>query len=624
MGSTTLNRSFGYYILPRSRGLCTLCAIRVQFCRGEDFLCSIEVRTREDSKVVKGTSVKVKERDFDTISKKVEDAMKKASPDGKIVKDKEIVVTIESKEDPCLDYLDLPGLVSTGNGQDRRVKDIMELARDVLTKEYDKSIILLVVQAQNNGISNSAAAGLIEELDGGTGHYTSRTVGVLTKVDMFVPEDNGEKEGINNLLHGERIGADSKGERYVMRLENGWIGLGSRMSREITNHETLQTVDAKESAFFSSHEAYKSLWEDGKMGIMSLRDRLKEEYEKMIGRIWCPRVEKLARERFRENETKCCNLGVPFCNFPLYKEYIEDVTKLAKECDVPCHSLVVSDPCADSPLKRILLDRSKKVWRFPYIHDICKDVQRVRADMVRLQQEVNKQENESLSQVSFHTKQKKAKKRFIDLLRRLQLALVECTESGIGDFLINELVGKPDEGFPFQLDELKSDADSLRSMTEKASPQEQSSALRLDRFDTEDGLLRKWKAYFNDKLREASQSYKKVSDDAIEAMETRTYPATFTKLIRNDDDTFQLKAAIPEEEVDHMLVRLWIEEVTPFLFESDSAFIDTIDESMMREKCLEERAAILKSMTDTLNVIKDIHGLQIKVVRGLDDIRRPF
>merc|ERR1711991_770217 len=177
--STTLNRSFGYYILPRSRGLCTLCAIRVQFCRGEDFLCSIEVRTREDSKVVEGTPVEVKERDFDNISSKVHEMMvEKVSPDGKIVKDKEIVVTIESKEDPCLDFLDLPGLVSTGNGQGGRVKDIMELARDVLTKEYDKSIILLVVQAENNGISNSAAAGLIEELDGGTGHYTSRTVGV--------------------------------------------------------------------------------------------------------------------------------------------------------------------------------------------------------------------------------------------------------------------------------------------------------------------------------------------------------------------------------------------------------------------------------------------------------------
>ena len=285
--STTLNRSFGYYILPGSRSLCTLCAIRVQFCRGEDFLCSIEVRTREDSKVVEGTHVALPRENFNNISKKVEDAMKKASPDGKIVKDKEIVVTIESKEDPCLDYLDLPGLVSTGNGQDGRVKDIMELARDVLTKEYDKSIILLVVQAQNNGISNSAAAGLIEELDGGTGHYTSRTVGVLTKVDMFVPEEDEAYEDINNLLHGERIGADSKGERYVMRLENGWIGLGSRMSSEITNHETLQTVDAKESAFFSSHEAYKSFWDDGKMGIMSLRDRLIHGYEKMIWRIWC-------------------------------------------------------------------------------------------------------------------------------------------------------------------------------------------------------------------------------------------------------------------------------------------------------------------------------------------------
>ena len=610
--STALNRSFGLSILPRSRGLCTLCVIRVRFRRADKFSCTIEARTRNDSQLVEGTRQGVPDRDFNLISAKVQELMEtKVSPEKTPVRDKEIVVSVYSPCDPCIDYVDLPGLVSTsgGGGRSERVRDIMDLAREVLEREYEKSIILLVVRAENNCISNSAAAGLIEMLDNGTGSYTSRTVGVLTKVDLFRSEEAYDEEDMSTLLKGQFSHIDQNGKyNYVMPLTTGWIGLGSSLSLGAVDHKTLQSVDAKESEHFETREAFRRFWEHGKLGIINLRSRLVREFEKMLLKNWCPRVETLARESFRECEIKCCNLGMPFCEFPPYSENIQNIIELARECRVPCHSVSMSEPC----LKSSLIERAKRVSKFPNIADLCPDLKSTLDEIADLREEVNKEVNGKLSQEELYDKQMKIDKDFADILKRIQVALIDCAKSRICEIWIKRLVGCPGYECPSIVSDLvKSDAIKFMSVMQEASCNDQCSILKLERFGKDGGLLKKWGKFFGKLLQDASDRFKSTSDEVIRDIQEKKSLANFTKLIYNvNDNSFQLKAVTPGEEVVHKLMQLWIGEVTPVLRVSDEKFIDTIQDSMKIENCSKQRVSLFTSMLVALKVIKGIHDLK--------------
>ena len=607
--STCLNRLFRLMILPRARGFCTLCIIRVQFRRGSSFSCKIEVRSREDSTTVEGTQIEIAYEEFGGIAETVQRKMEELSPDGDIVKDKEIVVQIfsDSQDDPLIDYLDLPGIACTTGDNGQKARDTYQLAKDVIINERDKSIFLLVVGAQNNGISNSMSASLIEKLDENNDFsYKDRTVGVLTKVDMFRGEDCTEGEDLRALLDGEikRVNKNSEQE-YVMNLPNKWFGLASapRGARVIT-HDILGKMDDEEADFFSNHEKYKDIWEKKELGVYNLRSVLNKLFEKMIGEDWCPYIESEIRKRFKKNEEENRNLGLPFYGAPHQKKYLGPIEIITKKCGVPHNSLVVSNS-ENKGIERCLLETSKRVPRFPLLNQVCPDVNKIKADIAEIQQDIDEKGDEKLDQEEYCCKQKKADQSLIDKFKNLQDVLIRCANNGLSRFFIQNLVGKPNNESPLVLDEVKSDCSKLLSILEREA--DHSSILKLDRFK---GLLETWTEFLDKRFDDVSRSFDAISKEMIQAIQNQKFPSLLTQLIHNADDTFQLRAARPGEKIEDALIRIWISEMTAIHMNLEKEFIDQIDPSILQESCVDKREKVLSSMLKDLKIINTIHELQ--------------
>ena len=160
-----------------------------------------------------------------------------------------------------------------------------------MAKRYveDPLTIILCVIPANSDIATSDGLKIAKEIDT-TG---SRTIGVLTKIDIMDPGTDARKILLNQEIP----------------LKLGYVGVRNRSKQDLINKLSMAETIRKEREFFKSHPVYKNL-PSGHLGTDVLINKLTKIYFRMI-RENLPRIVKSINERVKTAEEELASLGQP-------------------------------------------------------------------------------------------------------------------------------------------------------------------------------------------------------------------------------------------------------------------------------------------------------------------------
>ena len=160
-----------------------------------------------------------------------------------------------------------------------------------MAKRYveDPLTIILCVIPANSDIATSDGLKIAKEIDT-TG---SRTIGVLTKIDIMDPGTDARKILLNQEIP----------------LKLGYVGVRNRSKQDLINKLSMAETIRKEREFFKSHPVYKNL-PSGHLGTDVLINKLTKIYFRMI-RENLPRIVKSINERVKSAEEELASLGQP-------------------------------------------------------------------------------------------------------------------------------------------------------------------------------------------------------------------------------------------------------------------------------------------------------------------------
>lgn len=254
-GKSSVSESISGVPLPRNHGTCTRCPTEVRLIHSdtEDWKCTIKIRWEWDDLKRKFLN-NVKEQEVGIVRTPIEVASlvtlaQRSLLDKAGVKFSRNVICVEVESTQCVDLtiVDLPGLIqAVENEIDARYIDLVRF----LVEDYIRrpNTLIAAVIACNNDMENQLINHLIRKYD----RYGSRTLGILTKVDIIEPEL--EQQWIDILC----------GRKYPLRL--GYIAVRNLSSQELRNLnfaqnsiECFKKARDIETNFFLSHETWSML-----------------------------------------------------------------------------------------------------------------------------------------------------------------------------------------------------------------------------------------------------------------------------------------------------------------------------------------------------------------------------
>eukprot|EP00906_Rhabdomonas_costata_P037489 RCo052815 len=359
--STLLEALTGFPILPRSATLCTRLVIRVELRRGPTQLAKVSLWTRGTVAVpaeVPGSSeCCALEKLSDVVRKKMDDAVKAcATP---VVLDKELRVVIRVPYCPSLNFLDLPGFVTCGLGQNQELPQLTrKLAEEVIAQEKDTAIFLLVVKAtmqpdQSIGTEVLQKAGVF-----------NRTLGVFTNGDKVTddPEHDLVKgDLIRSLVRGESEGG-------IPTLAKGWV-LCSNCS---PSPKTLQGSLSGTKEMLRLHAMRESEKEFlgqltnqipetvARLGMPNVVQQAQSYFEEFLLDRWIPKIEEKMLSHFAAGAMALYCCGVPLPNSTAYEAQLAELRVIAPSV-VPDFDLQLLSTQTETEFKRILGSRLRKV-----------------------------------------------------------------------------------------------------------------------------------------------------------------------------------------------------------------------------------------------------------------------
>lgn len=324
--STLLERLVGLPLFPKDRQRCTICPIRVHLRRTESTqIAEVFIRNLKSKTELHKRSVAM-----DVISKAVDELMKTAltlEQGQGIASNHEIVINFSSPSMPNLDLLDLPGLVgsSYGAGSNNFAEQSYALAERVIREESSHSIFLLVVDVRAQ-VNHSCAAELVR-----VHGIETQTVGVFTKLDCFVSEDDSDDTLMRKVCGSELL------------TTHGWYGCISRkpalvpaMDREV---DRLAAMTKSEKSLLEQ-PLYRDIVQLGKVGMAALRGRVLTLFEDFLCHAWIPNIVALLKtemEQFVAKHVGECGLPIPRQNKKydqLVSGLISEVPRSLPDCDV--------------------------------------------------------------------------------------------------------------------------------------------------------------------------------------------------------------------------------------------------------------------------------------------------
>lgn len=174
---------------------------------------------------------------FDEIRKEIERETDNVTGSNAGISPIPINLRIFSPNVLTLTLVDLPGLTKVPVGDQPR--DIENLIKDMVLKFISKpNAIILSVTAANTDLANSDGLKLAREVD----PEGSRTIGVLTKIDLMDPGTD-----VIDILAGR-----------VIPLRYGYVPVINRGQKDIENRKKISDAIAAEKEFFENHASYRA------------------------------------------------------------------------------------------------------------------------------------------------------------------------------------------------------------------------------------------------------------------------------------------------------------------------------------------------------------------------------
>jgi hypothetical protein len=262
--SITLNGLTGLDILPNGKSIVTRTPIHLRLMHTISKNITIEFYDKDDTQKVisffeidSTTNANVNEK-IDSVRNEIMRLTELYAGTSKNVVDVPIDIKIKSPNVPNLSVIDLPGLTNialTDKGQSENIKEQIE---NMIIKyiKNPRTIILSIVPSTID-VESDMGLGLIKKYD----EKFSRTIGVLTKVDML------KDSHVENYLSGN----------ISMNLQ---LGYGYYLVRNRSSEE-MKTMNVKdgyglENTFFDTNEPYKTSEHRSRMGVINLGNKLSE------------------------------------------------------------------------------------------------------------------------------------------------------------------------------------------------------------------------------------------------------------------------------------------------------------------------------------------------------------
>ena len=174
---------------------------------------------------------------FDEIRKEIEKETENVTGTNAGISPAPINLRIYSPNVLTLTLVDLPGLTKVPVGD--QPKDIERLIKDMVLKFISKpNAIILSVTAANTDLANSDGLKLAREVD----PEGSRTIGVLTKIDLMDPGTD-----VVDILAGR-----------VIPLRYGYVPVINRGQKDIETKKRIKDAIEAERLFFENHPSYRA------------------------------------------------------------------------------------------------------------------------------------------------------------------------------------------------------------------------------------------------------------------------------------------------------------------------------------------------------------------------------
>lgn len=174
---------------------------------------------------------------FDEIRKEIERETENVTGSNAGISPVPINLRIFSPHVLTLTLVDLPGLTKVPVGD--QPKDIERLIKEMVMKFISKpNAIILSVTAANTDLANSDGLKLAREVD----PEGSRTIGVLTKIDLMDPGTD-----VVDILAGR-----------VIPLRYGYVPVINRGQKDIETRKKIRDAIDGERSFFENHPSYRA------------------------------------------------------------------------------------------------------------------------------------------------------------------------------------------------------------------------------------------------------------------------------------------------------------------------------------------------------------------------------
>lgn len=202
---------------------------------------------------------------------------------------------------PCLDLIDMPGLVQ--NSSDNEPENIQALTKDIASKYiamYQDSSIYLGVIPAGSSLRSDIAFGLIKSKN-----LQSKTLGVITKCD-YIAAGPRRKKTLDSKIN------QSGPENIGLNIPNGFVCLMSEPIEDenISNFAKLRMQFENEIDLFH-HESTTHLVTDKRACLSSLVYHLNSMYLTYLQEAWVPCTIKQLSEELAKLESRNRDLGLP-------------------------------------------------------------------------------------------------------------------------------------------------------------------------------------------------------------------------------------------------------------------------------------------------------------------------
>lgn len=278
--SSLLEAVAGLNFLPRGTGIVTRRPLELRM------ICT---KTAEPYFVFPKDFPDKKISNSDEVVRTIELLTDKETKNTKTISDSPIVCNVYSATVPDLTLIDLPGI--TRIPVEGQPANIEEISKNLVAKYCsDPNTLILCVIPANIDIATSEALSFVRKLDSDG----SRTLGVLTKIDIMDEGDNCKDALMNKIIP----------------LKYGYIGVKGRSQIEMKNKVTVAQAIKREIEFFAKHPDYSTLSTE-QLGTRSLIDKMSSILFKMI-QGFLPQLKGEIATRVRAVKQQVDGLGEEF------------------------------------------------------------------------------------------------------------------------------------------------------------------------------------------------------------------------------------------------------------------------------------------------------------------------